>query len=315
MEIEPNNQIIQQNKPQKKRFILIIGGIIITFLVIILIRSFVFQPQTSELDWIEQEPARKNLDSQIYTVEELSNKFRTNPLYFTNKEIKVKALSVGGTWGVGCTAYSIAGDLTADEYNISLTPKTRGNRPTINSIGIAEYGVYTGHFFDKNWVKQCKEPGMFVVTDYEKIDINLPSLSKNESVSSGYIIFEGKLLRHPYEIAIQGNNITVNGLTYQTVNSNSPSRNKLLESSFDNLVKYMQQGDLEIVYDYSEEGLSSRNIPNTGKWNPQEMVIQADEVIKSNLNHQEKKEKLALIFDMNDYYAQYLDDMIENWNK
>ena len=208
METEPTSQVIEQKKPRKKLLLIIVSIVIIILLACFVVWLFVLKPHLYGNGIIKEEPARKNLDQQIYSVQGLTDKIKADPDYFKDREIKVKAMSINAVPGLGCSDYSIASDLTSEDYQSNIMPESMQNRPTINSVGIREYGIYTGHFFDKYWIKGCNKPEMFVVTDYKKVDINLPSLNKKETVSNGYIIFEGNLLRHPYEIVLDGSDIT-----------------------------------------------------------------------------------------------------------
>ena len=312
MELEPSNPEPQKRK--LKKWFLILGFAVLLLLLMFLGWFFV-RPHFVNNNNIVKEEARKNIDQKVYTVSELSAIIESKPDFFKNKEIKVKAVSINAAPGLGCDDYSIAADLTAEDYNSATLPETIQDRPTINSIGIGEYGIYTGHFFDKNWINQCNKPEIFVTTGYEKIDLDLPTLNKKETVSFGYLIYKGRLLRHPYNIELRENNITVNEVLYETINNNFPSRNATLESSFNSLVKSMQRGDLKIIYDNSEDGGYNRTIPNTGSWKPQEAISQADEIMKSNISKKEKKERLKSILSISNYEEKYLDDMLNNWNK
>ena len=289
--------------------------ILIVLALVVVGYFFVLKPSLDKYGGIiKEESARKNIDQKVYSVEELSRMIKSGPDYLKDKEVKVKAFAISSVPGLGCDDYSIASDIKDEDYQSYVMPEAMQSRPTINSVGIGEYGIYTGHFFDKNWIKNCNKPEMFIVTGYEKVDVNLPTLSKKETVSNGYIILRGKLLRHPYEIVLNGNDITVNGEVYESEKGNFPGRNLALESQFNYLVEDMKRGDLEIIFHKDDSGENSRGIPNVGQWNPKEIVENLDKTINSNLSNSQKKEKIKEILDDQYLDDKYLNDFLKNWN-
>jgi len=150
-------------------------------------------------------------------------------------------------------------------------------------------------------------------------------LSRKETVSYGYIVMRGKLLKHPYKIISDGENITVNGEWHGSENNlhvttlNAWIRLKLgkspFESSlFNSLVEDMKRGDLEIIFDKDRHGGISSGMPNVGDWRPQERVNNMNKMIKSDLAYEEKRQKTIEILDLTEIGYKYIDDILNNWN-
>lgn len=293
----------------EKKALIISGGIVLIILSLSLACFLILPSRLVKNGVIKEEPARKNIDQKIYSVEELSKAFKSDPDYFKDIEIKVQAIGIGGTAGIGCSDYSIASDIIPSDYQSSIVdPNNFSNRVSIDAVMIGEYGIYTGHFFDKNRIEECKQPEIFVVTSQERLDLNLPVLNKKEVISNGYIVIGGELLQAPYEILLNGNNITVNGRLFMTNNSNFPSRNSSLEFSFDSLVESMKNGDLEVINNQSKY-----SIPNGVEFNPQKIIEDFKNLMHSSLSDKEKMQKLKDFLNTNQYSNKEFDDILKKW--
>jgi len=147
--------------------------------------------------------------------------------------------------------------------------------------------------------------------------------NRTEIVSNGYIIMKGKLLKHPYKIVSDGENITINGEWYDLEYNRIPLLNlwakshfwksQSYNSIFDSLISRMKRGGLEIIFDRYKGGSSSKSMPFKGS-ESQVMVDNISKVINSDLSVDEKRKKIIEIFNLLGDEEKYVDDFLNNWN-
>lgn len=176
--------------------------------------------------------------------------------------------------------------------------------------------------YDKKWIAIfC---GTIIVSLLIALFLNASGIAnRTEVVSNGYIIIGGKLLKHPYKIMSDGENITVNGEWYDSEDDKSPLLNAWIKSQFrspqldnsrfNSLVNFMKRGGLEIIF-YKDKGGANIRSSNMGSSKTQEMIENMNNVINSGLPIKEKRKKIIEILDLAEYDYKYIDDFLNNWN-
>ncbi len=267
-------------------------------------------------------------NNKIYSVKEVADILKNNPEFLQNKQIKIKAYQVDGTRGIGCDDYLILIDYDNVELykkryqqNVSNLEKLKALQipkiKTGESLGMSQeifpavYAVYQGHFYDKKLSSKCKNGYKRFVID-KKIkeiipDKNFANLS--ETIQSGCLIANGRLINNPIKVELKNNTIKVNGILYEPTTEARVGKITMLTNDYilkryRDLINYLKNNKIIIYGGDSYEG--------SGGYCEEYKLFEINKIIKSHYSSEEKKEKLAKILGSPASFNAY-DDMLKNW--
>ena len=156
---------------------------------------------------------------RVYGVEEALRVLDATPDALKGKDILLRATVVDGVSGLGCDDADI---LTDRRYEESY--KARSKVPVLwTASNMADYqkirheAVYRGHFFDAG-LNACPDGWKrFVIEEMTQEfprDLSSSKFHREETVNSGALLYEGRLIKPPYRIVMDRGRILINGNSF-----------------------------------------------------------------------------------------------------